>query len=211
MLEESGTSKLSSPFPEIATTGITSAALGEGLLARGIPSGSFFDLSSGLRQKFKGAGLSGERGGARTLYEAQEFYRESIPYPVRNLREGAVKDYLAGKEASHIDSVKNAPQLARDSDNLVWEDSRINRARGAEDMTGMDKMHAHGTNAFDASSIVFRDSLRAGVMAGFYASLLEAPVATIENYYHYKRSRKTGEEAVKDAAEAIVKRAATVL
>ena len=45
------------------------------------------------------------------------------------------------------------------------------------------------------------------MMTGFYASLLEAPVATIENYYHYKRGRKTGEEAVKDAAMAIRKRA----
>ena len=45
-------------------------------------------------------------------------------------------------------------------------------------------------------------------MTGFYTSLVEAPVATIENYYHYKRGRKTGEEAIKDAATAIGKRAA---
>lgn len=41
------------------------------------------------------------------------------------------------------------------------------------------------------------------------AGLLEAPVATIENYIHYQKGRKTGEEAIKDAAVSIAKRAAT--
>ena len=63
-------------------------------------------------------------------------------------------------------------------------------------------------NAFDATHIVFRECFEAGVMTGFYTSLVEVPVATIENYYHYKRGRKTGEEAIKDAATAIGKRAA---
>ena len=207
VLEEANTSKPTSPFSKEATAGIASASLGVDVLIRGVPSGSFSDLSSGLIKKFKDAGLSGGRG-VRNLHEAQEFYRESTPYPVRNLGEGAVKEYLAGKEASHIDSVKNAPQSARDSDNLVWEDSGINRTRGSKDMTGMEKLDAKATNAFDASTIVFRECLESGAMTALYTALLESPVAVIENYYHYKRGRKTGEDAVKDAAMAIGKRAA---
>ena len=208
VLEEASTSKPNSPFSQRATIGTTSAALGADTLIRGVPSGSFSDLSSGLIQKFKDAGLSGERG-VRSLHEAQEFYRESIPYPVRNLGEDAIRQFTEGKDASHITSVKNAPELAKSNDKIVWENSSINRSRGSEDMTGMEVFKSHATNGFDAASIVFRESLGAGLVAGFYASLLEAPVATIENYYHYKRSRKTGEEAVKDAAMAIGKRAAT--
>jgi len=36
-----------------------------------------------------------------------------------------------------------------------------------------------------------------------------APVAAVENYLHYRRGRKTGEEAVREAAIAIGQRAAT--
>ena len=44
-------------------------------------------------------------------------------------------------------------------------------------------------------------------MTALYAGLLEAPVAAMENYLHYRRGRKTGEAAVKDAAIAIAQRA----
>ena len=146
--------------------------------------------------------------GARTSAEAQSLFQDSIPYPVRNLGGDAIRHFTDGKDASHIQSVQNAPELARDSNNLIWERSGINRARGSEDMMGMEQFRANATNAFDATHIVFRECFEAGVMTGFYTSLVEAPVATIENCYHYKRGRKTGEEAIKDAATAIGKRAA---
>ena len=76
-------------------------------------------------------------------------------------------------------------------------------------MTGWEEFRAHGTNAFDASAIVFRECLDTAAMTAMYAGLLEAPVSAIENYIHYQKGRKTGEEAVKDAAITIAKRAAT--
>ena len=208
VLEEASTSKPNSPFLKEATAGITGVSLGADVLMRGVPRGSFSNLTGELKQKFKDGGLRDDIG-SRSAVEANGFFQESIPYPVRNLGEDAIRKFAEDKDASHKISVQNAPELAKSNDNIVWENSSINRARGSEDMTGMEVFKAHATNAFDASSIVFRESLETGLMTGLYASLLEAPVATIENYYHYKRGRKTGEEAVKEAVLAIGKRAAT--
>ena len=191
-----------------AVIGAATAAAGVDTLIRGVPNGSFSNLSDSLQQKFVDAGLGGERG-VRTLAEAQGFYQDSIPYPIRNLGEGATRQFLEGKDASHIQSAHNAPHLADSSSNLLWENSGVNRARGAENMTGREQWQAHASNAFDASTIVFRECLQTGAMAALYTSLLEAPVAAIENYYHYQRGRKTGEEAIKDAALSIAQRGAT--
>lgn len=185
--------------------GAVTAAAGVDTLIRGVPNGSFGNLSDSLQQKLVNAGLGGERG-VRTLAEAQGFYQDSVPYPVRNLGEGATRQFLDGKDASHIQSAQNAPQLADHSGNLLWENSGLNRARGAENMTGREQWQANASNAFDASTIVFRECLQTGAMAALYAALLETPVAAIENYYHYQRGRKTGEEAIKDAAVAIAQR-----
>lgn len=191
-----------------AVIGAATAVAGVDTLIRGVPNGSFSNLSDGLQQKLVNAGLGGERG-VRTLAEAQGFYQDSIPYPIRNLGEGATRQFLDGKDASHIQSAQNAPHLADHSGNLLWENSGLNRARGTENMTGREQWQANASNAFDASTIVFRECLQTGAMAAFYAALLESPVAAVENYYHYQRGRKTGEEAVKDAALSIAQRGAT--
>ena len=141
VLEGNNRSKWDSPFAPTAAIGTTEAALGADLLIRGVPSGSFYDLSLQLQQKFKDAGL-GRDLGARTSAEAQSLFQDSIPYPVRNLGEDAIRHFTDGKDASHIQSVQNAPELARDSNNLIWERSGINRARGSEDMMGMEQFRA---------------------------------------------------------------------
>ena len=184
------------------------AATGGDVLIRGVPNGSWDSLSDSLQSKFTSAGLGGERG-VRSVAEAQAFYHDSISYPVRNLGGDAVQQYVAGKDASHIQSAHNVPHLADSNSNIIWENSAINRARGAEDMTSGERWQAHATNAFDSAGIVFRDCLETAGMTAMYAGLLEAPVAAIENYLHYKRGRMTGEEAVKEAAMAIGKRAGT--
>ena len=110
------------------------AATGADALIRGVPNCSWDSLTDSLQSKFASAGLGGDRG-VRSVAEAHEFYRDSIPYPVRNLAGDAVERFVAGKDASHIQSVRNAPHLADSDSNFMWENSAINRARGAEDMS----------------------------------------------------------------------------
>ena len=128
---------------------------------------------------------------------------------MRNLGEDAVRDFVDGKDASHIRSAHNASHLVAENSNITWENSAINKAREAEDMGSGERLWAQTTNAFDAAGIVFRDCLEAAGMTALYAGLLEAPVAATENYLHYRRSRKSGEEAIRDAAMAIAGRSAT--
>ena len=184
--------------------GTAVAAASADVLIRGVPNGSWENLSDSLQSKIASAG-----GVSRSAAEAQAFYQDSLPYQVRNLGEDAVWRFVDGKDASHIQSVKNAPHLAADNSNIIWEPSYINRARGAENMTGGEQLKAQATNAFDSAGIVFRDCLQTAGITALYAGLLEAPVAAVENYLHYQRGRKTGEEAIKDAAIAIAKRAGT--
>lgn len=190
-----------------ATASTLAMAAGADTLIRGVPSSSFEELGEGLHRKFAVAGLGGERG-YRTLSEAQAFYQDSVPYPIRNLGGDAALRYLEGKDASHIQSWENAPRLAKDSGNILWERSDLNRARGSENMTAWEELSARSTNAFDASAVVFRECLETAAMTALYAALLESPVAALENIIHHRKGRKSGEEAVRDAATSIANRAA---
>ena len=97
------------------------AAAQVGTIIRGIPDGSFANLTHGLQRKFMDAGL---RHGTRSTAEAQTLYQESVPSFVRNYGEDSVKQFLQGKDASHIQSVHNHPDLAIDTGNIIWE-SRV--------------------------------------------------------------------------------------
>ena len=184
---------------QASVAGLT-AATQVGTVIRGVPDGSFASLTDSLQRKFMDAGL---RDGTRSFAEAQALYQESVPLFVHNYGEDAVKQFLQDKDASHIKSVHNAPHLATDHSNILWENLRINRARGAADMTGREHFKAQVTNAFDASQIMLRECATAAGSAALFAALLEAPVSGIENYIHYRKGRKTGEEAIKDATKSI--------
>ena len=192
------------PDDRLAKTGIAGLATAAqvGTVARGVPDGSFANLTESLQRKFMDAGLRPELG-ARTVSEAQAFYGESVPMFVRNYGEDAVRLFLHGKDASHIRSVHGSPLLASDTGNILWEASNTNRGRGASDMTGGELFAARSSNFFDASHIVMRECANAAAMSAFIAALLEAPVSGIENYIYYRKGRKTGEEAIKDAAKSI--------
>ena len=197
----------SSTLSRASIAGLAAAAQ-VGTIIRGVPDGSFVNLSNGLQRKFMDAGLRPEHG-IRSAAEAQSLYQESVPWIVRNYGEDAVRQFLHGKDLSHIKSVYNSPQLATDTGNSLWENSAVNRARGATDMTGWGQITARSSNAFDAAGIVLRECADAALTSGLLAALLESPVAGVENYIHYRKGRKTGEEAMKDAAKSIALHAAT--
>ena len=138
------------------------------------PSGVGWDgLSPETQRSFQTRGL-GRGLEPRSPVMAQRLYEKSIPKAVRNAGEGAVLDFIKGKDASHIRSVSNAPSQAKQPSNIILEKSNTNRARGSKNMTAAE------------------------------VAATEAPIAGAENFFHWKRSRKSGEQAVKNTAKKII-------
>ena len=189
------------------------AAAGIDTLIRGVPNSSFIRLDDVITTtkhpigKFRAAARPGSQ--QRSLQEAEAFYHDSIPFPIRNLGTEAVQEYVNGKHASHILSRHNHPELANNDSNLIWERGRINQSRNSRDMTSEELLRTRQTNAFDATSIVFRRCLDAAATSALYAGLLEAPIAAIENVIYYAKGRKSGEDALADAARSITKASAS--
>ena len=188
-----------------SAAGTVGMAAGLEVLVRGMPSGSFAELGNSLHQKFAIAGLGGDRG---AWADPEALYRDTIPYPIQNLGEDAVRSFTDGRDLSHRISVSNSPELARDPGNIAgWENSSLNRERGVETMTGTEEFRLDVSNAFRASGIVLSECLEAAAATALFSALLEAPISIVENAIHYRKGRKTGEEAIKEAATAIRDRA----
>ena len=158
------------------------------------------NLSSVTQRKFQTAGLGGVRG-VRTPAMAQRLF-ESIPRIVRNQGEGAVLEFMKGRHASHIRSVVNAPSRAAQPSNIVFESARKNLARGSRNMTATEVSAAKSAGRASAVRIGVKSAVKSGAKAGVIAAAIEAPVAFAENYFHWKRGRKNGEQATKDASKS---------
>ena len=77
---------------------------------------------------------------------------EKIPSDVRDCHE-EVNEWLDTKDVSHKMPVSTHPHLQSDPDNVMWEDSDINRARGAQPMTETEILTAQLDNELDARMI----------------------------------------------------------
>jgi hypothetical protein len=64
-----------------------------------------------------------------------------------------VNEWLSQKDVSHIYPQSTHPTIASDPDNVMWEDSTVNRARGAEVMTEAEILTAEIDNQLDADII----------------------------------------------------------
>lgn len=64
-----------------------------------------------------------------------------------------VNEWLSQKDVSHIYPQSTHPWIESDPDNVMWEDSSINRSRGAEVMTEAEVLTAELDNSFDADII----------------------------------------------------------
>ena len=64
-----------------------------------------------------------------------------------------VNEWLDMKDVSHKMPVSTHPHLASDPDNIIWEDSDVNRARGAEPMSELEVLTAQLDNQLDAKAI----------------------------------------------------------
>ena len=117
----------------------------------------------------------------------------------------AIREYLRGKDASHIKSVKNAPGIARLSDNVLWERHSRNVKRGAANMGFGDRLRAAGTNGIDAAKSVGKRAIGDASKATLWAALTELPVSAAEGFIRVAKGKKSKEEAAKDAASNTVR------
>ena len=164
----------------------------------------FNELSAGLRWKFRLAGLGNGRG-IRTPAQAEQFYLRSVPASVRNLGEKAVEQFLKGKQASHVESVANAPGKAKTLGNTVWEYSKNNTQRGSRNMTRAQQLGVSIRNGTHAAGLVAKSAAVNAARGGALAAVLEAPVSVAENAIHVMKGKKAKEDAAKDVAKDVGK------
>lgn len=165
--------------------------------ARRAHSGSWNNLSPETRRLFQTRGL-GRGLGLRTPTMAQRFYERSIPEAIRNQGESAALHFIKGKDASHIRSVSRMPGWARRPSNVVWEFASKNRSRQGKNMSATDLSAVKAA----ARTSAIRLTAKGVAKGGFFAAAVEAPVAAIENFFHWKRRRKSGRRAATDAAKS---------
>lgn len=122
----------------------------------------------------------------------------SIPESIRNQGEAAVRKFLKDNQASHIKSVRNAPLWAKRPSNIVWEKAKQNVARGSRNMTGAEVTATRSA----VRTAAIKATAKGVAKGGIFAALVEAPLAGVENALHWKRGRKSGKQAAKDAVKS---------
>ena len=158
----------------------------------------FSALPSWLKLKFIKAGLGNGRG-YRTLAEAEQLYLRTVPRSVRSMGPQAIKKFLHGKDASHVESVVNAPSKANMPKNFLWEISSRNRSRGSANMTFLERTRAHARNGVDATRIVGKNALVSARRGTILGVLMEAPVSAIECTICVAKGKMSKKDAIKKA------------
>lgn len=126
-----------------------------------------------------------------------------IPPGIRGAGEHAILEFLDNRHLSHVQSVKNYPQLAADLDNLVFESPRWNLARNARDMEFLEKLRANAHNAgasLKAGRFVLLAKTGQGCIAG---GLLELPVTAVEKALDIANERTAPDEAVRSGLQSV--------
>lgn len=159
-------------------------------------SGAWHHLSPATQRLFRTRGL-GRGLGIRSPSMAQRFYERSIPEAIRRQGESAVLGFIGGKDASHIRSASKMPGWAKRPSNAVWEFAKKNRSRGSKNMSSADLAAAKSVARTSAITATAKGAARGGL----FSALVEAPIASLENYLHWKRGRKSGKQAAKDTAK----------
>ena len=162
---------------------------------------TWHNLNSATQYRFQSGGL-GRGLGLRSQTMGQRLYEKEVPEAIRNLGEPVVRDFLEGKHFSHIKSVANTPSSAKAPSNVILENSGANLSRGSRNMTAAGRAAARSASRASAVRTGAKAAIKSGAKAGLIAAAAEAVVSVPENILHYKRSRKSGEQAVKDAAKS---------
>ncbi len=164
---------------------------------------AFGELPQALRVKFAAAGM---REVWRTMPAAESFYDSSLPGVIKNFGKDAVVEFLDGKHASHIKSVKIHPELAMENSNIVWEAAKYNLRRGHAEMTGLELARANALNIIDAAGIVAGRTLQIAAKAGCVGMALEGVVSLGENMIYVYAGERSVKEAAVDMSKNMAKK-----
>ena len=159
------------------------------------------NLSRATQLRFRYGGL-GRGLVSRPPAMARRLYEKEVPQAIRNLGESAVRDFLIGKHLSHVKSAANVPGKAKAPGNVILEDAAANLSRGNRNMTATERAAALSAGRASAIRTGAKALAKSGAKAGLVAAAMEAAVAVPENVLHYRRGRKTGGQAVGDAARS---------
>ena len=162
----------------------------------------FGTLGQRLKTKFRNAGVRASEQ-ARSAEDAELLYLQ-VPRPAR-LSEDHIGTFLRTKDASHIKNHGSNHVARKDgfnalnaAENLVWEDSRVNRRRGGRDMTELELESAKQALAAEGSAFFVANAIRAGLRAAFINASLEVPLACLDDFV--KREGKISLTTVGKAA-----------
>ena len=134
---------------------------------------SWDSLSPALQRRFRTGGL-GRGLLPRSPTMARRIYEAQVPQWIRNMGEPAVRDFLDGKDFSHIRSVSNDPGRARWPSNIFLEKSSINRSRLSRNVTTSEIAAANSANRLSGIRVGAKSAVRSGGKVGLIAAVTEA-------------------------------------
>lgn len=137
--------------------------------------------------------------GAEALYDL-------IPQGVR-MKTDAVAAFLEKRDLSHVESVRNAPELQSDITNVVFERMAWNRARGSENMTKLELVRVRLDNFAEGVVHGAKATTAAAARGAIVGALLELPISTVENLLLVRGHGKTLQEASVDVLKNVGKSA----
>ena len=131
---------------------------------------------------------------------------DKIPTGVK-LTEESIIEFLKTHEVSHRISIKNNPNKAGNSNNVIFENSQVNRARGSKNMTRAAYQNAKSKNAITNIKFGVKGAVGAAMRGALLSALLEFPITCVENVIHVKNNSKSHKEALIDITKDVSKNA----
>lgn len=129
-----------------------------------------------------------------------------IPTGVK-LSEESIMAFLKTHDVSHRISIKNDPTKAGDINNVIFEPSSVNRARGSQNMSHTEFRKAQSDMAIKGIKYGIKNTVGAVTRGMLFGALLELPIAVIENTLHVKNNGKAMKTASVDAVKDVGKNA----
>jgi hypothetical protein len=156
-------------------------------------------LSPDLMRKFK---VNGMRLGQRSTINAQQLYDMRVPTQIKALGESSVRNFLNGKDASHIRSHANGGN--GNAENIIFEHYKSNRARGSTNMNQSEFSRIQASNHFEfLRSPEFYKKVGNNTVKGmFYGALFSASTSAFTNIWNAIDDEVSWETAAWNIANA---------